>query len=177
MEELIVNSDFSLKDAFVAIGKAFKRDRYVRIRLYSSKRTLDQNAIGHAWYPIIEAFMGWTKGYAKNYCKYHYGMPILAQDEDWAPYVKRISQMMQTMIYEERIESMELFTVTSNFDVKQHCAYIDEIQRVFAEQGLILEGKKCKTKERTSSTQKGRDTKSEKSHRPSTAPKLSAIAS
>ena len=55
MAEFVVNSDVSLQQAIGGLRDEYRQHRYVRVQTKAgTKRSLDQNAIAHAWYAQIE---------------------------------------------------------------------------------------------------------------------------
>jgi len=103
------------------------------------RRSLDQNALSHAWYAEIEQAMCWEPGDAKRYCKWHIGLAILT--ETHPQYRDRLYAMLRALPYEQRLAAMDVVSCTSLFTVSEMQRYMDAVQRHFAEQGVVLESR------------------------------------
>jgi len=102
----------------------------------TEKRTLDQNALAHKWFGIIAKEQGDTPLNIKNYCKLHYAVPILrAEDPVFNGFFKAC---IKDLTYEQQLKSMPYISVTSRMSTKQLRRCLDHIQKVYAEQGIIL---------------------------------------
>jgi hypothetical protein len=119
--------------ALIAAGKSVS----VTVREHT-KRTLDQNALLHAWMeqaaleiPDYDA-LGW-----KCYVKLHHGVPILrAEDEDFRAFY---DGALKARTYEQKLEAMKFVPVTSLMKVPQMTRFMDAVQADFAKHGVILE--------------------------------------
>ena len=124
---------FSEGVALIAAGKPVS----VTVREHT-KRTLDQNALLHAWMeqaalelPDNDA-LGW-----KCYAKLHHGVPILrAEDEDFRAFY---DAALKPRTYEQKLEAMKFVPVTSLMKVPQMTRFMDAVQADFARHGVILE--------------------------------------
>ena len=126
-----------------AIGR-LDRDRTYWLEVYDTKpeaRSLSQNALSHPWYVQIGRETGETPLEVKARCKLDYGVPLLrAQDKIfnswWGPvcttYPSRAQQLK--MMH-------EIVPITSRLKKAGMTEYLDTVQRVHAEQGIILESK------------------------------------
>lgn len=104
------------------------------------KRTALQNRLNRQWMLDIEAQLdGWTAEYARGYCKLHFGIPILRnEDEDFC---REYDAVIRPLPYEAKLKLMMVpfdFGVTRKMSVKQQTAYLDAIHRHFSEQGVVL---------------------------------------
>ncbi len=99
-------------------------------------RSLEANAKLWAWYRLIGDEQGYDSGYVHNYCKYHIGLPIMAE-KDPARF-DDLRRWLVNMHYEDRISNMSLITCTSQFSRRQMNEYMEQVQRHFAEQGIEL---------------------------------------
>jgi hypothetical protein len=104
------------------------------------KRTALQNRLNRQWMLDIEAQLdGWTAEYARGYCKLHFGIPILRnEDEDFC---REYDAVVRPLPYEAKLKLMQVpfdFGVTRLMTVKQQTAYLDAIHRHFSEQGVVL---------------------------------------
>lgn len=106
------------------------------IRARKDRRTIDQNSLSHQWYNDISLWDGSTPMEAKAYCKYQFGMSILAESEP--EYVQKIRGIMIKLTYEERLIVMEKMQVTSFMNKKQLTEYLDQMTIHYASQGLVL---------------------------------------
>jgi|TARA_R110000787_G_scaffold52684_3_gene124015 hypothetical protein len=100
----------------------------------SQKRSVSQNALQHKHYHQIADFHGWTPEYAKNFCKYTYGVNILIGKDSEHPMYKYFEMVLGGLMYEQRIEAMVHIDLTSLFDKAQASAYTETI---FREQGSL----------------------------------------
>lgn len=102
------------------------------------KRSLDQNAISHAWYAeIARQHAEFTPKEAKRYCKLHLGVPILrAEDPDF----RRIyDQAIKPLDYADKLIAMEILGVTSLMTTKQFSEYLEHVQKDIADNfGIVL---------------------------------------
>jgi hypothetical protein len=90
------------------------------------KRSLDQNAISHAWYATVSAVEGeYTPQDIKRYCKYHFGIPLLRESLDYSAMIEKV---LSPLTYEERIRAMDLLNVTSLMNKAQMSRYLEQIQ-------------------------------------------------
>jgi len=139
MTSIIVNSDTSLQSFFGMVRDAYKQHHYLKFSMRTGKdRSLDQNAISHAWYEQLsrelpeDDVLGW-----KSYCKLHLGVPILlAEDEE---YRKAYDSVLKGLSYEQKITAMSHWPVTSQMTVKQLSKYLEAMQKEFIEKGVLLE--------------------------------------
>lgn len=140
MTQIIINSGNSLQDGFEFIRNLYERHRYLKINIKTGKdRSLDQNAISHAWYEQLanelkeEDALGW-----KAFCKLHFGVPILrAEDEQFRQFYD--TALKQNLTYEQKIEAMKFVPVTSLMTKQQLSAYLESMQAHFIKQGVSLE--------------------------------------
>lgn len=102
----------------------------------TNKRHKSQNRLMHFWYKYIAAFKeDETEKEIKALCKYHYGVPIMQQHEDF----REAWETIRYMEYEQLLKLLEvLFPVTSLMNVKEGAEYLTAMQRGMAEQGIIL---------------------------------------
>ena len=126
-----------------AIGR-LDRNRTYWFEVHESKpelRNLDQNGLSHVWYPEIGRAMGETPLQAKCRCKLDYGIPILrAQDKTfnawWGPVCEAYPNRAQQLKMMDKI-----VPVTSRLKKAGMTEYLDTVQRVHAEQGIVLEAR------------------------------------
>jgi hypothetical protein len=101
-------------------------------------RNNDQNALSHVWYEQIARALGeQTPLQVKAECKLRYGVPILrAEDHEFRAKYDRI---IKPLSYEDKIDLMEWFPVTSLMKQGQFARYMNDIQHHYAERGVALE--------------------------------------
>lgn len=105
-----------------------------------ASRSSRQNRLQRQWMNDIAAQRadydaeGW-----RAYCKLHFGVAIRKDgDEAFAELYDRVIRPLQ---YEQKIELMRVpidLPVTRDMNTKQMSAYLDAIQKHFAEQGVVL---------------------------------------
>lgn len=104
------------------------------------KRSAQQNRLNRQWMRDIEQQLdGWSAEYARGYCKLHFGIPILRnEDEDFC---KEYDAVIRPLPYDAKLKLMMVpfdFGVTRLFTTKQQTAYLDAINQHFSEQGVVL---------------------------------------
>jgi len=138
MTAVIVNSADTLSALLGDIREAWNRHKYLRVSIKTGKdRSIPQNSITHAWYAQIarelreDSEMGW-----KCYCKLHHGVPILrlADDEFRSTY----DRVIKPLSYENKLEAMKVWPVTSLMTKAQLSEYAESVQRDFRQRGVML---------------------------------------
>lgn len=139
MAEATINSDPSLQAAIGALREDYAAHRYLRLTWRTGKkRSLDQNAISHVWYEQMgrELREDSTNGW-RRYCKLHHGVPILrAEDADFRGFYDRA---LKGLPYEDKLQAMDYFPVTSLMTKPQLSAYLEAVQADFHKRGVMLE--------------------------------------
>lgn len=106
----------------------------------ATTRSLDQNAISHAWYEQVakELREDDEKG-VKRFCKLHFGVPILrAEDGEFRDLYDQC--IKATLTYEQKLQAMDILPVTSRMSKKQLSAYLEAMQSHYRDQrGVYLE--------------------------------------
>ena len=118
---------------------AFAEHGRLTVSWNADLRSLDQNAISHAWYEQLARELpeddarGW-----KRMCKLHFGVPILrAEDEAFREFY---DGALKRLTYEQKLAAMEYVPVTSIMSKGQLSRYIADMARSFAvERGVHLE--------------------------------------
>ena len=112
----------------------------VSVTIHGEKRSLSKNALSHVWYAQLDKdrFSDYSAGYARKYCKAHFGIPILCEDEYFRN--KYNNLIRKRFTYEEKLELMGWFPVTSLEEMTEDrmSRYLHTMQQVFAEDGVIL---------------------------------------
>jgi hypothetical protein len=108
----------------------------VLIRPAKKNRSLEQNAISHAWYEELskklpeENVLGW-----KCFCKLHFGVPILRAED---PEFREVyDNTIKLMTYEQKLEVMKFFPISSIMSTNQLSRYLEAMQKHFIEQHQI----------------------------------------
>ncbi len=136
---LTVNSDTTLQTAIGELRESYGRHRYITVSIKAGKkRSLDQNAIAHAWYAqVARELREDTELGVKAFCKLNFGVPILrAADEDFRGKYDRAVRPMQ---YEDKLTLMEWFPVTSLMTTPQLSEYLEKVRNHYQRAGVLLE--------------------------------------
>jgi hypothetical protein len=143
MTTTVINSDMSLQAFIGELRETYRQHRYIKASLKTGKaRSLDQNAISHAWYEQIarelreDDALGW-----KCYCKLHHGVPILRSEEE--DFRNAYDATIKGMTYEKKLIAMRMLPVTSLMTKPQLSKYLDAMQADFAAKGVLLEFPDC----------------------------------
>lgn len=110
----------------------FREKGFLRLQWSDSKpRSLDQNALAHAWYHEISRTLGEdTPEGVKCECKLRFGVPILrAEDPDFIGFYDRA--IKHNLTYEEKLKAMRYLPVTSLMDTQQLSQYLLDIQQSY----------------------------------------------
>ena len=137
--KLIVNSDQSLQDAIGELRQQYGAKRYVSVQITAGKaRTLDQNAIAHVWYEqVARELREDDAAGVKCFCKLHFGVPILRDEND--EFREKYDRIIKPMRYDEKLELMEWFPVTSLMTTPQLSKYLEKVQAHYQGRGVWLE--------------------------------------
>lgn len=140
MSSCTVNSRDSLQRTLKDIAAQWDEHKYLRISIRTGKdRSLDQNAISHAWYEQISRELGEDSPEGvKCECKLRFGVPILrAADADFREMYD--AAIKGHLSYEQKLKAMRFIPVTSLMTIKQSSQYLEDVQRHYAQRGIILE--------------------------------------
>lgn len=110
----------------------------VIIKNHESDRTLAQNRLAFKWYAEMGKQSGAGKEYERNYCKWHLGFPILLAREDVEEEIVYMHQILSDVLYEKRMEAMELVEVTRLFRVDEFTEYLRSMERHATDAGWYL---------------------------------------
>jgi len=107
---------------------------------YKADRSGAQNRLAFRWYKeIAEQKMDQTPEEWRAYCKLTKGVPILrAENEEFREIYDRL---IRPLGYEDKLALMSAqidMPITSLMKVKQFSAYLEDVQRHFATDGVIL---------------------------------------
>lgn len=122
------------------LGESGASSIQVEIDRADEKRNLDQNALSHAWYNEVEK-SGYERARdARRYCKLHFGVPILrAEDSKFQEFYDRV--LKKNLSYEQKLEMMDWFPVTSLMGKNQMTRYLENVQQHYASEGVVLESR------------------------------------
>ncbi len=130
---LTINSDQSLSSAIGEIRDQFKAHKYLRVSIKTGKdRSIDQNSISHAWYEqISRELREETPLGVKNFCKLHYGVPILrAENEEFR---QQYDTVLKPLSYDKKLLAMNFLPVTSLMTKAQLSQYLEAMQLAYAD--------------------------------------------
>ena len=139
MSEAIVNSDLALQRAIGDLREDYRRHRFLRLRWTAgSKRSLDQNAISHAWYEQVARELREGSALdAKCESKLVCGVPILrAEDVEFRATYDRL---LRPMAYADKLELMKVLPVTSLMTKPQLSQYLEAMQAHWAKRDVWLQ--------------------------------------
>ena len=129
---ITINSEQSLQSAIGDLREQWKRHKFLRVTVRVGKdRSIDQNSISHAWYQqIANELREETALGIKNYCKLHYGVPILrAENEEFRI---QYDTVLKPLSYEKKLMAMNFLPVTSLMTKDQLSQYLDAMQSGYA---------------------------------------------
>jgi len=128
MSTMYVNSEPLLSKLIGDLRELWREHKYLRVTIKTGKdRSLDQNAILHAWITqIANELREQTAAQIKAECKLVYGVPILrAEDEEFREFYDRA---IKWMTYEQKLDAMAFVPVTSIMTVKQLSQFLAGMQ-------------------------------------------------
>lgn len=139
MSAWTINSEPALQSFIGDMRDLFRSHKFVKVSAkVGMARSVDQNAISHAWYEQIarelreDDALGW-----KSYCKLHHGVPILrAEDEQFRGFY---DASIKRMTYEQKLQAMKFVPVTSLMTKPQLSKYLEALQGDFHQRGVLLE--------------------------------------
>ena len=109
----------------------------VRMRVAPLLRGLSQNDISHVWYEQVALELREDTALGvKCESKLHCGVPILrAEDADFRAVYDAV---IRPLTYENKLEAMKAWPVTSLMNKSQMSAYLDAMATHWAKRGVIL---------------------------------------
>ena len=137
--KLIVNSYQSLQEAIGELRQQYGAKQYVSVSITTGKsRSLDQNAISHAWYAqVARELREGTEAHVKAECKLWFGVPILRRDDD--EFREKYDRIVKPMSYENKLDLMDWFPITSLMKTPQLSEYLEKMQNHYRGRGVWLE--------------------------------------
>lgn len=124
-----VYNEIGLQQLIGAMRKMFAESRYLKGSYSDEKpRSLPQNRLSHDWYQQISTELGEdTPSQVKCQCKLLYGVPIMRRDDpEFCEVYDRC--IKRTMTYEQKLEIMRFFPVTSLMNTTQLSEYLTEMK-------------------------------------------------
>lgn len=118
--------------------RPLKLGQEVHVKIETEKRSLSSNALSHAWYSEAANQTNETPENVKAYCKLHFGVAILRAESE---YFRNSydSSIKETLTYRQKLRAMELLNVTRLMSKDQMNRYLNDMQRDYANRGVILE--------------------------------------
>jgi hypothetical protein len=129
MNPTLINSELSLQSFIGDLRSQWREHKYLRVTVRAgTDRSLEQNAISHAWYEqIARELREDDAAGVKRFCKLHYGVPILrAEDEDFRSLYD--TAIKPHLSYEQKLRAMDYLPVTSLMTVRQLSVYLEAMQ-------------------------------------------------
>lgn len=138
MSQFVINSEASLRKYQRDVEQAFHEHKFLRVNMKAGvDRSLDQNALSHAWYNEIAIQMADTPENIKAECKLRFGVPILrAEDPDFREVYD--NSILRNLTYEQKLKAMLFIPVTSSMTKAQLSRYLEHIQQSYAQQGVMV---------------------------------------
>lgn len=139
MTVTIVNSKQSLQRTLADLPQLFEQYKYLEIKIRKgTDRSLSANAISHVWYHDVARRLGdSTPTDVRCFCKLHFGVPILLEDDD--EFREEWQTINSRYTYEEKLKVMRILPVTSRMTTAQMNRYRDDVQDYWNGQGIALE--------------------------------------
>jgi hypothetical protein len=125
MSQTVINSAEKLSQFIGDVREAWGKHKYLRVTVKTGKdRSLDQNAISHAWYAqVVRELREDDELGVKRFCKLTFGVPILrAEDADFREMYDAAIKFGLT--YEQKLKAMDFIPVTSLMTVAQLNKYL-----------------------------------------------------
>jgi len=139
MPEWIACSEASLQKMLGDLREQWRANKYLKVRATAGRsRSLDQNAISHAWYSqmALEDRQEDELGH-RCYCKLHHGVPILRAED--AEFREFYDGALKGLTYEKKLAAMKYLPVTSLMTKPQLSKYLEAVQADYRGRGVYLE--------------------------------------
>lgn len=133
-----IKDDFQWRAFCEHVGRLRLAGKTPAFKEVTTKRSVDQNSISHAWYSeVSRALQDRSPLSVKCESKLTCGVPILrAEDDDFRAFYDK--SVRQTLSYEEKLDAMKFLPVTSLMSVKQLSQYLEDLQQYWGKQGVYL---------------------------------------
>lgn len=140
VQKLVVNSDRSMADADRELFEAYKAHRNLVITIKAGKaRSVDQNRLQRKWLLEAEAQGDMTAEEYRGYCKLHFGVPILRNEND--EFREKYDKIIRPHSYQDKLAMMMEpldFPITRLMNTKQKGRYLDAMYEHFTGMGFKL---------------------------------------
>ena len=137
-----INSPASLAAFKSNADQLYQEHKYITFSAprIGADRSLSSNALSHCWYNYADKMISDQIGTSRNYCKLHFGIPILRAEDD--EFRAMYGQVIMSHSYETKLNIMRYLPVTSLMSREQMARYLTAVQVHYAEaHGLVLESK------------------------------------
>ena len=132
----IINSTRSLAEICGKLKREFEKYKFLSIKIDHQKRSIISNSLQFHWYTELQTQGDDTAPQYRNYCKYHFGCPLrAAQDEYFATTMR---QIFRRYTYDQRLDMMSLIDVTSTFNRATMSQYLFAIKMHYEPLGFVL---------------------------------------
>ena len=133
-----VNSDQSEAAFIEHIKWRRQQKKFIRVELYDSARTIDQNAMTFELYQTIgRTLYGGDTEFARNECKLQYGVPIMRRDSE--KFRQSYDKVIKPHDHKTKLEIMEMLPVTRLMDRAQISEYIEHVKNVYTQKGVSFQ--------------------------------------
>ena len=131
MTTAIVTTQAKLSAVIGEVRDAFKATGWLRVSWRHEKdRTLQQNALSHAWYEQIAAELREdTAANIKAECKLRYGVTILRAED--AEFRAMYDGALKAMTYEQKLAVMHYLPITSIMTTTQLSQYLEAVRKAY----------------------------------------------
>lgn len=132
-ETWVVNSKESCDRLVAHLPKRFERNKYIRVEIFDTARSLPQNRMFHELYERIgkQIYSG-DSDLVRRECKLMIGAKIMRRDD--TEYAAAYDAVIRPLPHETKLLAMDYWPVTRDFDVEQGTEYIDRIVKQYADQ-------------------------------------------
>lgn len=103
------------------------------------RRTVRQNRLQRQWMNEIAMQTDMTPEEARGYCKLHFGVPILREEDE--EFRKKYDRVVKPLDYETKLMLMQEpfdFPVTRLMSIQQKTRYLDTVHAFFSGRGIEL---------------------------------------
>ena len=123
-----INSIGSLKKLLAELMELFEKKKFFQIEINTGKkRTLSQNALQHVWASqVSKEEAEYTPEGVRCIWKLHIGLPILRGDDE--EYNEACVRHIDNKTYEDKIDAMKYWPVTSIMKTKQLSLFLEQVQ-------------------------------------------------
>ena len=126
-----INSDQSEAAFIEHIKRRRQQKKFIRVELFDTARTLDQNAMSFELYSTIDKATREGLDDVRATCKLHYGVPIMRRVSD--DFRALYDRVIRPHDYETKKQIMAWLPVTSMMDRTQFKEYIDAVMQAYSD--------------------------------------------